>query len=67
VALVDEDAVEEFAADGADEAFGDGVARDARAGVRMTWIPLQVKTASKMAVNVASRSRMRNRIRLPAS
>jgi hypothetical protein len=42
----DQDVVEEFAADGADEAFGDGVARGACTGVRTIWMPLEVKTAS---------------------
>ncbi|TQM11085.1 hypothetical protein FB558_3628 [Pseudonocardia kunmingensis] len=38
-------------------AFG----RGARTGVLITWIPGPVKMASSVAVNVASRSRMRNR------
>ena len=36
-------------------------ARGARTGVLMIWIPASAKTASNMAVNLASRSRMRNR------
>jgi hypothetical protein len=43
------------------------LARGARTGVRTIWMLLQVKTASKAAVNLASRSRMRNRGRRPAS
>ena len=43
------------------------LARGARTGVRMILILMAVKTASKAAVNLASRSRMRNRNRCPAS
>src|SRR5829696_3442302 len=43
------------------------LARGARTGVRMMRTLLAVTTASKAAVNVASRSRMRNRTRRPAS
>jgi hypothetical protein len=39
------------------------LARGARAGVVMMLISIAVKTASKAAVNFASRSRMRNRKR----
>ena len=42
-------------------------ARGARTGVLMMRISSAVKTASKAAVNLASRSRMRNRNRCPAS
>ena len=56
----DQDAVEEFAADGADEAFGDAFARGHRGGVLMMSMPRR-KTASNAAVNLPSRSRMRNR------
>jgi hypothetical protein len=55
VALVnDQDVVEEFPAHGADEAFGDRVARGARAGVRMILTSRAVKAASTAAVNLAS-------------
>jgi hypothetical protein len=39
------------------------LARGARTGVRIIWMPLQGKTASNVAVNLASRSWMRNRNR----
>src|SRR5215213_5048818 len=42
-------------------------ARGARAGVLMIRASMAVKTASNAAVNLASRSRMRNRKRRPAS
>ena len=62
VPLVDDQgAVEEFAADAADEAFGD------RVGVLMMRMSVAVKTASNAAVNLASRSRIKNRKRRPAS
>ena len=52
VALIDDQgAVEELAADGADEAFSDGVGPRRPTGVLTIWIPLEVKTASKAAVN----------------
>jgi hypothetical protein len=35
--------------------------------MRMVSVPTEVKTASKEATNLASRSRMRNRKRLPLS
>ena len=41
------------------------LARGARTGVLMMRTSMAVKTASKAAVNLASRSRMRNRKRLP--
>jgi hypothetical protein len=63
----DEDSVEELAADGADEPFGDRVGRGGRTGVRMMRMSVAVKTASNAAVNLASRSRMRNRSWRPAS
>ena len=43
------------------------LARGARTGVLMMRTSMAVKTASNAAVNLASRSRMRNRKRLPAS
>jgi hypothetical protein len=61
VSLVDDEhAVEEFAADAGDEPFGDGVGPRARTGVLITRIPTAAKIASKVVVNLASRSRMRN-------
>jgi carbamate kinase len=63
----DQDAVEEFAADGADEGSAIALARGARTGVLMILTLMAVKTVSKAAVNLASRSRMRNRKRRPAS
>ena len=62
----DETAVEEFASDGADEASAMALARGARTGVRTIWMLVQGKTASKAAVNLEPRSRMRNRGRRPA-
>jgi len=55
----DQDAVEEFATQAADEGLGDALARGARTGVRMMSTPRAVKTTSNPAVNLASRSRMR--------
>ena len=52
----DEDAVEELAADGADEAFDDCVGPRARAGLWMVRMSVAVKTAPNAAVNLASRS-----------
>ena len=43
------------------------LARGARTGVLMILTLTVVKTVSKAAVNLASRSRMRNRKRRPAS
>ena len=43
------------------------LARGARTGVLMMRMSMAVKTASNAAVNLASRSRMRNRKRRPAS
>jgi hypothetical protein len=57
----DQKTVEQFTADGADEAFGDRVRRGARTGVLMIWMSMVANTASKAAVNLLSRSRMRNR------
>jgi hypothetical protein len=47
----DQKTVEEFAADGADEPFGDRVRPCARTGVLMIWMSMAVNTASKAAVN----------------
>jgi hypothetical protein len=67
VALIDDqDAVEEFAADGADEAFGDGVGPRCPHRCLDDRALVAVKTASKAVVNLASRSRMRNRNRWSA-
>ena len=58
VSLVDDQgAVEEFAADAADEAFGDRVGPRRAHGVLMMRMSVAVKTASKAVVNWASRSR----------
>ena len=56
----DQEVVEAFPAERADEAFRDRVARGARIGVRMIRMSVPVKTASKAAVNLLSRSRIRN-------
>jgi len=62
VLLVDDQgAVEEFAADSADEAFGDGVGPGCPHRLLMMRMSAAVKTASNAAVNLASRSRIRNR------
>src|ERR1035437_7126699 len=42
-------------------------ARGERIGVRMVSTPIETNTSSKLAVNLVSRSRMRNRNRRPAS
>jgi len=58
VALVeDQDAVEEFATNRADEAFGDPFTLGARTGVLMTLMSAAVKSASNAELNLASRSR----------
>jgi hypothetical protein len=67
VLVHDEGAVEEFAADAADEPSAIAFARGARTGVLITWMLVAVKTASNVVVNLASRSRIRNRKFLPAS
>jgi hypothetical protein len=51
--------VEAFAAQGADEAFRYRVARGARTGVRMMRMSPPVNTASKAAVNLPCRSRIK--------
>jgi len=51
--------VEQFAADGVDEAFGDRVRPRCPHGCPMTLMSMAVKTASKLAVNLLSRSRIR--------
>jgi hypothetical protein len=56
----DQEPVEEFAAQGADEAFGDGVSPRSSCRVLMIWMSVAVNPVSKVAVNLASRSRMRN-------
>ena len=63
VSLVDDqEAVEEFAADRPDKALGDRIRpRGAGTGVLMILTSMAVKTASNAAVNLLSRSRMRNR------
>ena len=43
------------------------LARGARTGDWMIWMLLHVKTVSKAALNLASRSRIKNRNRRPAS
>jgi hypothetical protein len=64
VPLVDDQkAVDEFPADSADEAFRDRIRSRARTGVLTILMSMAVKTASKAAVNLASRSRIRNRKR----
>ena len=59
-AVEDQHPVQQFAADGADPSFGDGVGRGARTGVRRMRMSSLANTASKTAVNLASRSRIRN-------
>jgi hypothetical protein len=63
VPLIDQDAVEEFAANGADETFGDRVGRGARTGVLIVRTSMAVKSALNAVVNLASRSRIMNRKR----
>jgi hypothetical protein len=57
----DQEMVEAFAVQRADPALGDRVGPGARAGVRMMRMPAPPNTASKVAVNVLSRSRIKNR------
>jgi len=45
-----------------DDRSAKALARGARTGVRMIWIRSEPKTSSKLAVNLASRSRTRNLI-----
>jgi hypothetical protein len=64
VLLVDDQkTVEEFAADSADEAFRDRVRARRAHGVLTIWMSMAAKTALKAAVNLAARSRIRNRKR----
>jgi hypothetical protein len=66
VALIkDQDAVDEFAADGATKRSAMALARGARTDVVMILKLTAAKTASKVSVNLSSRSRMRNRNRWP--
>jgi hypothetical protein len=51
--------VEQFAADGADPTFGDGVRLGARTRVRRMRMPSLANTASRTLVNLLSRSRVR--------
>ena len=57
----DQDVVEALAAEGADEAFGDRVCPGCPDRVRMMRMSAPANTASKAAVNLLSRSRIRNR------
>ena len=57
----DQRSVEALSADGADGAFGEGVGSGSSDGVRMMRTHSALKTSSKLEVNLASRSRTRNR------
>ena len=64
----DQEVVEAFAAQGSDPAFGDRVRSGVRTGVRMMRMSApattaSMVTASKVAVNVVSRSRIKKRNR----
>ena len=59
----DPEVVEAFPAQGADEAVRDRVRPGRRAGIRMIRMSAPTKTASNAAVNLLSRSRIRNRNR----
>ena len=63
----DQEMVEAFTAQGADEAFRDRVRSRCPTGVRMMRMSAPAKTASKAAVNLLSRSRIRNRNRAARS
>jgi hypothetical protein len=63
----DEDPVEQLTPGGAHPPFRDRVRCGARIGVRRIRTPTAVNTASKTPVNLASRSRIRNRNRLACS
>src|SRR4051794_2102591 len=57
----DEHPISALPAGGAHPAFAKALARGACGGVLITSIPAAVKTVSKAAVNLVSRSRSRNR------
>ena len=59
-AAEDEHPLEALAPFGADHALAEGVRPRGLTGVLTTLAPSAAKTASKEAVNLASRSRMRN-------
>ena len=61
--VVDEYLVGALGADTPDEPFRVAVARGVRGGIFTLSIPAEANTASKVAVNFASRSRIRNRNR----
>ena len=65
--VVDQEPVEEFAADRPTKRSAIAFALGARTGVLMIRMSMAVNTASKAAVNLLSRSRMRNRKRRSAS
>jgi hypothetical protein len=56
----DEHPVETFTSDSPDKALGEGVGRGALTGDRTMRTPGALKTSSKLAVNLASRSRIKN-------
>ena len=59
----DQEVVEAFPAQGADEAFRDGVRAGRPDWVRMMRMSAPTKTASNAVVNLLSRSRIKNRNR----
>jgi hypothetical protein len=59
--VVDQHPVSAFGSDGAHPVLGVAIGRGVRGGVFITVTPSPAKTSSKTAVNLASRSRMRNR------
>jgi hypothetical protein len=59
--VVDQQSVGALGADAADEPLRIAVRLRARAGIFTTLMPSEPKTASKAAVNLASRSRIRKR------
>ena len=61
LATEDERAVQAFSPKRSHDALADGVRWDAPMGVRMTSMPWDSNTASKLARNLASRSQMRKR------
>jgi len=66
----DQEVIEAFAAQGADDPSVIASARGARTGVRMMAMSAPAKTASKAALNLLSRSRITNRnwaVRSPRS
>jgi hypothetical protein len=59
--VVDQHPIGAFGTDAADEPFREAVRPSVRGGIFTTLMPSEAKTASKGAVNLESRSRIRKR------